>query len=108
MGLGERGRNEERLRKTDDGEYSYSYRYSNTIVGGDDQARAEWRETSSEFEMEARYSGVVDAAQKIYAQEGLSGFYTGVVEETVGTLGSAFWYFAVCKYLRHSQLITVG
>lgn len=53
-------------------------------------------ETSTEWETEERYYGIVDAAQKIYAEEGLAGFYTGVVEETVGTLGSAFWYFAAC------------
>lgn len=84
------------------GSYGYTYGHTTTttttsgssLMGG----RGRGRSQSEEIEMERHYSGVIDAAQKIWAQEGLGGFYTGVVEETVGTLGSAFWYFAVCEF----------
>lgn len=72
-------------------------RFSTTTIEGSSFVE-EHTYKSEEFEMEGHYSGVIDAAQKIWAQEGLGGFYTGVVEETVGTLGGAFWYFAVCEF----------
>lgn len=82
--------------RTEGGSYSESHsRFTSTTVEG---SFVEHTYKSEEFEMEGHYSGVIDAAQKIWAQEGLGGFYTGVVEETVGTLGGAFWYFAVCEF----------
>lgn len=80
--------------------------YSSTVTDGGYE-RTELTHKSEEYEMEGHYSGVIDAAQKIWAQEGLGGFYTGVVEETVGTLGGAFWYFAVCEFLRFPQCAAV-
>jgi hypothetical protein len=58
----------------------------------------DWEETVEEYEYNQHYDGVIDCAKKIWEEEGLGGFYTGVVEETIGTLGSAFWYYATCKY----------
>lgn len=82
----------------------YKYESRKYAVGGSTITEERWTGSSSDFEMEGQYLGVYDAAQKIYAQEGFTGFYTGVVEETVGTLGSAFWYFAVCKYMYRHRL----
>lgn len=76
---------------------SHSQEFTSTSGGGSYMGRTEWSQ-SEQVEMEGHYSGVIDAAQKIWAQEGLGGFYTGAVEETVGTMGSAFWYFAVCEF----------
>lgn len=56
----------------------------------------EWE--TEEYEYDQHYDGVIDCAKKIWEEEGLGGFYTGVVEETIGTLGSAFWYYATCMY----------
>lgn len=79
--------------------HSHSHSFSTTAVDGKYvEERVEWTETSEELELEGQYTGVIDAAQKIWAQEGLGGFYIGALEETVGTLGGAFWYFAVCEY----------
>lgn len=91
--------------RTEGGGYTYTYgrTTSTTSTSGSGLMGGRGRSQSEEIEIERHYSGVIDAAQKIWAQEGLGGFYTGVVEETVGTLGSAFWYFAVCEFLRFSQ-----
>lgn len=88
--------------------HSETRTHFNTVTDGGYEERTEFTHRSEEYEMEGHYSGVIDAAQKIWAQEGLGGFYTGVVEETVGTLGGAFWYFAVCEFLRFSQCAAVA
>lgn len=94
---------EEKIMRTDeDGDRSYTYGHTTTTTTNTSSGFMGQESYSEEIEMEGHYSGVIDAAQKIWAQEGLGGFYTGVVEETVGTLGSAFWYFAVCEFPRFS------
>ncbi|KAH0603403.1 uncharacterized protein H6S33_007725 [Morchella sextelata] len=64
----------------------------------------DWEETVEEYEYNQHYDGVIDCAKKIWEEEGLGGFYTGVVEETIGTLGSAFWYYATYSYIRNKRL----
>ncbi|KAF8473979.1 mitochondrial carrier domain-containing protein [Kalaharituber pfeilii] len=57
-----------------------------------------------EVEEEENYTGVADAFEKIYDKEGLKGLYTGVVEDTVNTIGHGIWYFATYSFLRQQRL----
>lgn len=51
------------------------------------------------------YKSIQDAAQKIYAQEdGLTGFYTGVLPDTLKTIADAFLFFLAYNFLRQSRL----
>jgi len=54
-------------------------------------------EEGDEVEEDENYKGVVDAFGKIFEKEGVKGFYTGVVEDTVSTTANGLWYFATCK-----------
>lgn len=50
-----------------------------------------------EVEEIENYTGVIDAVGKIYEREGIKGFYSGVVEDTLQNIGNGFCYFATCK-----------
>lgn len=54
-------------------------------------------EEGDEVEVDENYKGVIDAFGKILEKEGMRGFYTGVVEDTVNTTVNGLWYFATCK-----------
>ena len=66
------------------------------IVEGYEQIEGYYEE-GDEVETEENYKGVADAFEKIFEKEGIKGLYTGVVEDTVNTIGNGFWYFATCK-----------
>ncbi|KAI5787040.1 mitochondrial carrier domain-containing protein, partial [Peziza echinospora] len=61
-------------------------------------------EEGDEVEAEENYEGIADAFEKIFEKEGVRGLYAGVVEDTVNTIGSGFWYFATYTALRHQRL----
>ena len=51
------------------------------------------------------YRSIHDAARKIYAKEdGLVGFYTGVLQDTSKTIADAFLFFLAYNFLRQSRL----
>lgn len=53
---------------------------------------------------EGEYKDISDAAGKIYTQEGgLSGFYTGVVEDTGKTIADSFLFFLAYNFLRQHR-----
>ena len=49
------------------------------------------------------YKGLEDAIRKIYEKEGLQGFYSGVLEDTVKTLADSFLFFLAYSYLRNKR-----
>ena len=54
---------------------------------------------------EEEYKGLVDAAQKIYENEGgLAGFYTGLVQDTGKTLVDSFFFFLAYNFFRERRL----
>lgn len=58
---------------------------------------------------EARlYRGIVDAAVRIYRDEGLLAFYDGAVQDTWSTMLSAFFYFYAYDILRNARLNQVA
>ncbi|KAL2830576.1 hypothetical protein BDW59DRAFT_170130 [Aspergillus cavernicola] len=57
-----------------------------------------------EDEEEEKYAGVMDAARKIYAREGLSSFYTGLAQDTVKTVLDAFLFFLAYEYFRQRRI----
>lgn len=63
-------------------------------------------ETSEEVENEEGevYNSLLDAARKIYAREGIKGFYTGVVQDTGKTVADAFLFFLAYTFLRQKRL----
>ncbi|KAF8455346.1 mitochondrial carrier domain-containing protein [Terfezia claveryi] len=61
-------------------------------------------EEGDEVEEDESYKGVADAFGKIFEKEGVKGFYTGVVEDTVSTTVNGLWYFATYSFLRHQRL----
>ncbi|RAL13811.1 uncharacterized protein BO97DRAFT_387751 [Aspergillus homomorphus CBS 101889] len=50
------------------------------------------------------YAGVLDAARKIYAQEGLASFYTGVAQDTAKSVFDSFLFFLAYEFLRQRRI----
>ena len=55
------------------------------------------------------YKGLVDAAQKIYDNEGgLSGLYTGLISDTGKTIADSFFFFLAYNFFRERRLQARG
>ncbi|MCJ1380225.1 hypothetical protein MMC17_003328 [Xylographa soralifera] len=54
---------------------------------------------------EGEYRSIIDAASKIYANEGgLVGLYTGLLQDTTKTVADSFLFFLAYSFLRQSRL----
>ncbi|KAI3173135.1 hypothetical protein DTO046C5_3482 [Penicillium roqueforti] len=51
------------------------------------------------------YTSVADAARKIYAQEGISGFYPGLAQDTWKTVADSFLFFLAYSALRQKRIV---
>ena len=72
------------------------------------QIQRQLRKNESEAGIE-EYKGVEDAARRIYNKEGgTSGFYTGVVQDTVKTIADSFLFFLLYSFLRERRLRRLG
>lgn len=54
------------------------------------------------------YRGMIDAAIRIYNEEGLIAFYDGAIQDTLSTMLSAFFYFYAYDILRNARLKQVA
>ncbi|KAJ5773847.1 Mitochondrial substrate/solute carrier [Penicillium paradoxum] len=59
----------------------------------------------SEDEKEEVYTSVVDAARKIYAQQGMSGFYPGLAQDTWKTVADSFLFFLAYSVIRQRRIV---
>ena len=59
---------------------------------------------SSSVQESERYTSVQDAVHKIYQQEGLGGFFTGAVQDTLKSSVDSFLFFLVYNSLREARL----
>ncbi|KAL2008538.1 hypothetical protein VTN00DRAFT_6732 [Thermoascus crustaceus] len=66
--------------------------------------KAETREAEENEGEGEVYNSLLDAARKIYAREGIKGFYTGVVQDTGKTVADAFLFFLAYTFLRQKRL----
>ena len=58
---------------------------------------------------DAEYKGLLDAAQKIYDNEGgLAGFYTGLLQDTGKTIADSFFFFLTYNFLRSRRIAARG
>lgn len=53
---------------------------------------------------EDEYSGIVDAARKIYAKEGISSLYSGVAQDTLKSVLDAFLFFLAYEFFRQRRI----
>ncbi|KAJ6118878.1 Mitochondrial substrate/solute carrier [Penicillium samsonianum] len=51
------------------------------------------------------YTSVVDAARKIYAQQGVAGFYPGLAQDTWKTVADSFLFFLAYSAIRQKRII---
>ncbi|KAL1855090.1 hypothetical protein Plec18170_004506 [Paecilomyces lecythidis] len=51
-----------------------------------------------------KYTSILDAARKIYAKEGIRGFYTGVGHDTGKTVADMFCFFLAYTFLRQRKI----
>ncbi|MCJ1311686.1 hypothetical protein MMC25_005359 [Agyrium rufum] len=54
------------------------------------------------------YRSIGDAARKIYDNEGLAGFYTGLAQDTTKTIADSFLFFLAYNFLRQTRLNANG
>lgn len=52
------------------------------------------------------YDGILDAAQKIYDRDGLTGFFAGVGPDTAKSVADSFLFFLFYNYMRTNRVIT--
>lgn len=64
--------------------------------------------TTSSVPSSNEYSGVLDAAEKIYADGGILAFYTGVLQDTGKSVADSFLFFLFYNYLREKRLTRKG
>ncbi|KAL4952664.1 hypothetical protein BDW69DRAFT_195449 [Aspergillus filifer] len=50
------------------------------------------------------YTGILDAARKIYAKEGISALYSGVAQDTVKSVLDAFLFFLAYEFFRQKRI----
>ena len=68
------------------------------------QIQRQLRKNSSSVH-EGEYKSIVDAATKIYANEGgVAGLYTGLLQDTTKTVADSFLFFLAYNFLRQSRL----
>ncbi|KAJ5835449.1 Mitochondrial substrate/solute carrier [Penicillium robsamsonii] len=51
------------------------------------------------------YTSVVDAARKIYAQQGAAGFYPGLAQDTWKTVADSFLFFLAYSAIRQKRIV---
>ncbi|OGE50028.1 hypothetical protein PENARI_c018G04200 [Penicillium arizonense] len=56
-------------------------------------------------EEEEEYTSVLDAARKIYQQQGIGGFYPGLVQDTWKTVADSFLFFLAYSAIRQKRII---
>ena len=88
-GRGERGGSHSR--KTEE-RISYTSPY---VEHGTEETKVVWEHRYESSSSEEYYDGFFETVEKIYAREGISGFYIGAVEETVGVIGSTFMHIMI-------------
>ncbi|KAA8644090.1 hypothetical protein EYZ11_005455 [Aspergillus tanneri] len=59
---------------------------------------------SEEAEDEEEYTDFLDAARKIYAQEGPGSFYTGLAQDTAKTVADSFLFFLAYGFFRQRRI----
>ncbi|KAL3459440.1 hypothetical protein BJX64DRAFT_279225 [Aspergillus heterothallicus] len=55
-------------------------------------------------EVEENYTGLLDAARKIYTREGLGGLYAGIAEDTAKSVLDAFLFFLAYEFFRNRRI----
>ncbi|KAL4882633.1 hypothetical protein BJY04DRAFT_206874 [Aspergillus karnatakaensis] len=53
---------------------------------------------------EGKYTGLLDAARKIYATEGVGGLYAGLAQDTAKTVLDAFLFFLAYEFFRQRRI----
>jgi hypothetical protein len=56
-------------------------------------------------ENEEEYTSVLDAARKIYLQQGIAGFYPGLVQDTWKTVADSFLFFLAYNAIRQKRIV---
>ncbi|KAJ9490919.1 hypothetical protein VN97_g2308 [Penicillium thymicola] len=51
------------------------------------------------------YTSLVDAARKIYAQQGIAGFYPGLAQDTWKTVADSFLFFLAYSAIRQKRIV---
>ncbi|PYH49182.1 uncharacterized protein BP01DRAFT_412940 [Aspergillus saccharolyticus JOP 1030-1] len=66
--------------------------------------RSQERSEGGEGDTGDKYAGVLDAARKIYTQEGLGSFYTGLAQDTAKSVLDSFLFFLAYEHLRQRRI----
>ncbi|PWY76521.1 hypothetical protein BO83DRAFT_406999 [Aspergillus eucalypticola CBS 122712] len=53
---------------------------------------------------DAEYTSVLDAARKIYAEEGIASFYTGLAQDTIKSVADSFLFFLAYEFFRQRRI----
>lgn len=69
--------------------------YTSPYVEHGTEEKVVWEHRYESSSSEEYYDGFFETIEKIYAREGISGFYIGAVEETVGIIGSTFMHIMI-------------
>lgn len=62
-------------------------------------------ENEDDDKEEETYNNVLDAARKIYAQQGVAGFYPGLAQDTWKTVADSFLFFLAYSAIRQRRIV---
>jgi vacuolar-type H+-ATPase subunit H len=69
------------------------------------QKKDKSKEGSSDDDDEEEYKGIVDAAYKIYLEQGIAGFYPGLAQDTFKTVLDSFLFFLAYNTVRQKRIV---
>lgn len=76
----------------------------NVIVARLQTQKQKANESNDKADEEEEYTSVLDAARKIYAQQGISGFYPGLAQDTWKTVADSFLFFLAYSAIRQKRI----
>ncbi|CAG8197896.1 unnamed protein product [Penicillium olsonii] len=77
----------------------------NVIVARLQTQNRKAKDEDEKSDEDEEYASVLDAARKIYAQQGISGFYPGLAQDTWKTVADSFLFFLAYSAIRQKRIV---
>ncbi|CAG8190470.1 unnamed protein product [Penicillium salamii] len=77
----------------------------NVIVARLQTQKRKAKDEDEKSDEDEEYTSVLDAARKIYTQQGISGFYPGLVQDTWKTVADSFLFFLAYSAIRQKRIV---
>ena len=69
------------------------------------QTQANKEKSKEESDEDEEYDGILDAAHKIYLEQGIAGFYPGLAQDTCKSVADSFLFFLAYTIVRQRRIV---